>query len=302
MKTKLCVICSDEFIPLTGSNRKCCSNKCSATSRANTNMCKYGCRTPSKREDIISRRISEHKKLTKELALLDVYTKVNTVKLLNSPKYIYKKYFGKAKNRTMIKDDPRLYKSLVHWSDIIIGDLSNRKPLSLRLYIMGEYKGIINDDMTCHCGNRLNFDPALQTFSKQFCSTCKNEEISMENFEQAYGVDWFDRYKIYKAARYDAYFKAMDSRHIKAPIGINETKILDTKAASDNCKIIRSRRILNYIVDGYCEETNTIYEVYEYHHKKHKGRDKKRLQNIIAEMNCNVEIIFDGWSGYDDWY
>lgn len=36
--------------------------------------------------------------------------------------------------------------------------------------------------------------------------------------------------------------------------------------------------------------------------EKDEAKDKKRLRSIIAELNCNVEIIFDGWDGYDDWY
>lgn len=80
-------------------------------------------------------------------------------------------------------------------------------------------------------------------------------------------------------------------------VGKNEKQILDRQEQLDNCKIIRQFIIhpLGYIADGYCQETNTIYEVYEKHHlgKIKKERDIKRQQLIQEHLHCDFKIIWD---------
>jgi very-short-patch-repair endonuclease len=78
-------------------------------------------------------------------------------------------------------------------------------------------------------------------------------------------------------------------------IGKNETELLDRQEQIDGCKIIRQHYIkhLGYIVDGYCEETNTIYEVYEKYHLRQVEHDIKRQQLIQEYMNCLFIIIWD---------
>jgi len=48
-------------------------------------------------------------------------------------------------------------------------------------------------------------------------------------------------------------------------LGKNEKQLLNEQEKIDNCKIKRQFLVkgLGYTVDGYCHETNTIYEVYE---------------------------------------
>jgi len=78
-------------------------------------------------------------------------------------------------------------------------------------------------------------------------------------------------------------------------IGKNEKQLLDKQEQFDNCKIIRQFVIhpLGYIVDGYCVETNTIYEVYEKAHKNKTEKDIKRQNAIIEHLHCKFIIIWD---------
>ena len=80
-------------------------------------------------------------------------------------------------------------------------------------------------------------------------------------------------------------------------MGKNEEKILDEKQRKLGVDIERNFHIkkLGYVVDGYCKETNTIYEVYEKYHTgyKQKGKDKRRKNEIQKLLNCNFEIIWD---------
>jgi thioredoxin-related protein len=52
------------------------------------------------------------------------------------------------------------------------------------------------------------------------------------------------------------------------------------------------------MVDGYCKETNTIYEVYEKaHYRKEKyKKDFKRQKEIQNYLKCNFVIINDNYN------
>lgn len=76
-------------------------------------------------------------------------------------------------------------------------------------------------------------------------------------------------------------------------IGRNEKIILDLQEKIDNCKIQRQFWIkdLGYIVDGFCPETNTIYEVYEPWHQKKIEHDQQRQKEIEEFLHCKFTII-----------
>lgn len=75
--------------------------------------------------------------------------------------------------------------------------------------------------------------------------------------------------------------------------GKHEKQLLDLQEIKDNCTIDRNFYILGYFPDGYCHETNTIYEVYEEFHKKHIERDRIRQERIQNRLNCQFKIIWD---------
>ena len=76
-------------------------------------------------------------------------------------------------------------------------------------------------------------------------------------------------------------------------IGKHETELLDKQEQIDHCKIDRNFTIVGYKPDGYCHETNTIYEVYEKHHNKQIEKDKRRQHQIQNHLHCNFIIIQD---------
>lgn len=81
-------------------------------------------------------------------------------------------------------------------------------------------------------------------------------------------------------------------------IGKNENKLLDLQEQKDNCKILRQYHIkdLGYIVDGYCSENNTVYEVYEKFHNKNIEKVQKDLQReteICNHLSSDFIIIWD---------
>lgn len=85
-----------------------------------------------------------------------------------------------------------------------------------------------------------------------------------------------------------------DVRDIKFPcIGRNETKILNRIEKELNINIIRQKQVLGYFVDGYDEDNNVVYEVYEKFHNKLSKKDKARQHAIQKELQCEFVIIED---------
>jgi len=78
-------------------------------------------------------------------------------------------------------------------------------------------------------------------------------------------------------------------------IGKREKQILDERESTDSCKIIRQYCIetLGYTVDGYCLETNTVYEVYERYHDYQVQKDLERENEICRHLGCDFIIIWD---------
>lgn len=79
-------------------------------------------------------------------------------------------------------------------------------------------------------------------------------------------------------------------------IGKNECKLLNEQEVKNNCKIDRNFKIGPFFPDGYCHETNTIYEIYEQWHYSSKEQieyDKTRQEYIINKLSCKFIIIQD---------
>ena len=82
---------------------------------------------------------------------------------------------------------------------------------------------------------------------------------------------------------------------ISPRIGSNEKSLLDIQEQKDNIKILRNYKIseLGYFVDGYCKETNTVYEVYEKYHDRQVQKDLQRENEICNHLGCDFIIIWD---------
>lgn len=77
--------------------------------------------------------------------------------------------------------------------------------------------------------------------------------------------------------------------------GKNEKKILDRIEKNIGYKLLRQYSIDGYFVDGYCKETNTVYEIYENYHKSNKValKDRERRKYIRNKIKCKLIIIKD---------
>lgn len=243
-----------------------------------------------------------------------VYSKKDLCKILNSKKYNYKKYFGKAKNRTMIKDNLNLYKSLLFYTEYYKDNCRNSKfYLTFRLLIAGKYKFNLTREQYCRCGKYIMFDPVLKEIRKKsYCKTpsCTLSANSQNHFKYLYGENWENKYYEERIVRNMdperkkrrqlggriSYQKRMSRSDTKFHcIGKREKELLDEQEQLDNCIIDRLFTVIGYYPDGYCHETNTIYEVYEKHHKRESTtvRDLIRQKEIQNHLKCDFKIIYD---------
>lgn len=81
-------------------------------------------------------------------------------------------------------------------------------------------------------------------------------------------------------------------------VGKYEKEILDEIETRKGIKIERTYPVFGYFVDGYCEETNTVYEVDEEYHRKEMViiRDLERQKKIEEYLQCKfIRIDVKKW-------
>ena len=283
--------------------------------RRETNFKKYGTYGSGTTQACTERAEHYYTKLQSKLASINItYTRSQLYNKLNSHDYHYTKYFGKAKGRTLIKDDPELYKALYYYTDKYKTHCRHSNlTLSFRLLIAGKYNFTFDNDHYCRCGSYIMFSPTQRKIiKKSYCKRpgCTLGPNSKEHFKYLYGEDWEQKYhtlrclpeqnperiKKRQLAGRIAYQKRTSRADTKFhAMGRHETQLLDEQEKKDNCKIDRNFSVIGYYPDGYCHETNTIYEVYEHYHTytAQKLKDRNRQKEIQDHLKCNFKIIWD---------
>lgn len=219
----------------------------------------------------------------------DIVEKDSVVKFLKE--YSSDHFKGRAGNRTMKKLDLSMYKSLMYHTDEFSAFYNNRPiPFSGRIDIA--LKGFeLKEDDLCYCGSRIKFDPKTQDWTKQYCLVCKSTGgLTSEEKGCKWLPEWTDEWEVKWKPR------MVQNNCIMR--GANEKELLDDVERKQSIIIDRDFKVLRYMPDGYCRSNNTIYEVYERHHKYavHKEYDIKRQQIIQDYLKCDFCIIWDDGS------
>jgi hypothetical protein len=194
----------------------------------------------------------------------------------------YDTYTGKSGNRKLKRDNISIYKSLIQHT----AKFSNYYPRKLPFVCMLDIavNGFnLDSDMLCICKNKLTFDPQTQDWTKLYCMGCRLVGTTKPHFLHKYGEQQGDK----------KYLDTKVSGFIMR--GKNETHILDSIEKEENIVIDRNFKVLNFFPDGYCAETNTIYEINEQHHRKtyYRKKDEKRRQILGKYLKCKFVIIWD---------
>lgn len=244
------------------------------------------------------RRDTTRKTYEQEALKLDkapIISKNDVLNFLNE--YSADHFKGKGGNRTMKAVNLSVYKSLIHHTDEFSTFYNNRSlPFSCRIDIAFKNFNITKDDL-CYCGNRIKFDSRKQKWSKQYCMICKSTgALSSRERGEEWLPEWTEEWETKWKPR------MVQSNCILR--GENEAELLNKIESTDSIIIDRNFKVLKYMPDGYCKENNTVYEVYELHHRytAHTEYDKKRQQIIQDHLKCNFCIIWDDGSNKVEYF
>lgn len=211
--------------------------------------------------------------------LTEIYNLEDTIGMLRHDNY-WCQFIGKGRHRTMIKLNPRLYKSIkVHSIS-----LPNKFNFKYQIRFLIEYNADINK-ITCECGNI--------TFTK-FCRTCSSNKS--RNFTDEY------RSKIRNGLINNLISKRgiCKPNYNKQSINFiemygNENGYSFQHAENGGEFYIKK---LGYFVDAYDPINNVVMEIDERHHFKNnqlKENDIKRMYEIINELNCKfIRVKYNG--------
>jgi very-short-patch-repair endonuclease len=123
------------------------------------------------------------------LNIQDFYSEIETRNLL---KDTYKNYFGKSGNRTLIKENKKLYASLFHHTHQLDNLDKNLNKFTSRLHIF-----VNNIDIICDIHNKLKQWKFINGEFRIICGKCEPKYPSIDWFKITYEDDW----KIYINAR-----------------------------------------------------------------------------------------------------
>jgi hypothetical protein len=224
----------------------------------------------------------------------EVYS-VDEVRALLTNEYDYKKYFGRANNRKLMKENPKLYKSIYHHTDILETTLREN----------GRYKGWYNfsyrlrfivengcniDTLKCKCGITYTWNTYCRrcpeyhyTWSGRVHTdaTKKKQRLSTLKYLEKTKGQVSPRYNIHSIPIIEKYGKDNGYNFIHAENGGEH--------------FISS---LGYYLDGYDVNKNVVIEIDEPHHYNTDGtlreRDVVREREIKEFIGCEfIRIRYD---------
>ena len=126
------------------------------------------------------------------------YSKKLTVEKLKNNN-LYTKYIGRAKNRTLMNDDPILYNSIYHFTKFMDEFITSNKNLYSRIIFLIKYDN--ENDIKCSSCKKefTSFNYSINDFNK-VCKNCyfknKKHYPNIEYFKEKYKENWEHFYKL----------------------------------------------------------------------------------------------------------
>ncbi len=217
----------------------------------------------------------------------DLFSFEDTVYLLKTDFY-YKNYFGRAKNRTLIKENPKLYKSIYYHTEILETTFSkldkgmgNYNFVNRMIFLIEHNANI--DNLRCKCGKTYTWntycrycpEPKRVNLGKTATDATKLKcRISTLNFLEKLNGQLAPRYNPSSIPVIENIADTMGIRDLQHAENGGEYYI----------------RGLGYWVDGYSKEKNIVIEYDEPHHFNSDGElrdaDIRRQREIEKHLKC----------------
>lgn len=226
------------------------------------------------------------KKELDSLKALESYSKEVTREKLTKDNY-YLNFLGKSKSRSLLKKDPKLFKSIYEHTQVL-EDVSKEEHLYKSNYSFVKRVHFIVfynyelDSVKCKCGKRHSF--------RKYCREC-NEESSHPG--QIHSKDTL------RKMRLSAIHRIRSAKGQAAPrYNINSISIIDTIGEKNGYTFQHAEnggeyyiKELGYWLDAYDTEKNVVLEIYEKHHFK-KGKISERdirreeeIKGFLSKIN-----------------
>jgi len=226
-----------------------------------------------------SNRVIETHKLEREslMNITDLYNPIELIELLSNNN-LYLQYSGKSKYRKLIKDNPKLYKSIFFHTNHMETKFPDAS-LTRRLEFIVIYK-LELERVKCECGETYTFnrycrqcpEPRKTMLGKPKSSETKaKSRISAINYINSCAGKCVPRYNKNSISIIEEY-GAQHGYHFQHAENGGEYHIKE----------------LGYFVDGYDKENNTVIEIDEPHHFDKKGN---LLQCDITRQNEIEEFL-----------
>lgn len=233
-------------------------------------------------------------KLKEELEAIELYSYIETRDLLLEGE-LYKRYIGKAKNRTFIKEHPKLYKSVLEHTTELEELFTNQKTYKTAYNLTHRLKFITELDrdiskLKCECGRKYNWS--------QYCRKCpdpKRNQLGKPHTEETKRkmrvstLAYLTKCKGQLAPRYN----------------IDSIKVIEEYGRKNGYKFMHAENggeffveHLGYFLDGYDPISNVALEVDEKHHFDKTGelcsKDTTRQKQIEKKLGCTfIRVKYD---------
>jgi hypothetical protein len=228
------------------------------------------------------------------LQKLEVYPYEETrQKLLEGE--LYKKYVGKAKNRTFIKENPKLYQSVMfhtsHLENLFVSQNSYKSNYSLtsRLKFIVELDCQI-EKLKCQCGKTYNW-----TSYCRYCPEPKKNQLGKPHTEETKR-----KMRLSTISYLETLKGQLTPRYNKESI-----QIIEEFGKKNGYRFMHAEnggeyyiKELGYFLDGYDPIFNIALEIDESHHFEENGnlkqKDIVRQQQIEEKLGCKfIRLKYD---------
>lgn len=213
----------------------------------------------------------------------EIYSFNETTNLLLNEFY-YENYFGKAKNRTLIKQNPKLYKSIYYYTDILEQYMKEYKRykgwynFTYRLKFITELNCDI-EKLKCNCGASYTWNT--------YCRKCPEYHRTMT------GKTMSSKSKLKCRISTLKYLSKVNGQ-ITPRYNINSIPIIEDYGKKYGYNFQHAEnggeyciKQLGYFLDGYDKEKNVVIEIDEPHHFNADGSLKEKdtlRENEICEL------------------
>lgn len=229
---------------------------------------------------------------------LDVYSYEKTKDILTTNQY-YKTLFGKAKNRTLYKEDPVLYKSIFHYTKDLEIEIENffqnkiaRASIECYYSFSKRIRYIVEHDcdiskLRCKCGKSYTWNTYCRK-CPEYHNTWTGKKHSKETLQKM-RISTLDYIKDGKGQICPRYNK-------------NSIEIIEKFGKENGYSFIHAEnggeyhvKELGYFLDAYDPYNNVVLEIDEKHHYNIDGelleKDVNRQKEIQSLLNCQFYRI-----------